>query len=123
MKKKKGAVIFIVFLAILAGLAYYSYGILGGTIAKDRDKGVKLGLDLSGGVSITYQVAGDETPSAEDMSDTIYKLQKRVESYSTEAEVYKVGNDRITVQMPARFWKSLVNRVHWNSRPLTETRI
>ncbi len=80
MKKKKGVVIFIVFLAILAGLAYYSYGILGGTIAKDRDKGVKLGLDLSGGVSITYQVAGDETPSAEDMSDTIYKLQKRVES-------------------------------------------
>ena len=100
MKKKKGVVIFIVFLAILAGLAYYSYGILGGTIAKDRDKGVKLGLDLSGGVSITYQVAGDETPSAEDMSDTIYKLQKRVESYSTEAEVYKVGNDRITVEIP-----------------------
>ena len=100
MKKKKGVVIFIVFLAILAGLAYYSYGILGGTIAKDRDKGVKLGLDLSGGVSITYQVAGDETPSAEDMSDTVYKLQKRVESYSTEAEVYKVGNDRITVEIP-----------------------
>ena len=22
-----------------------------------------------------------------------------------------------------RFWKSLVNQVHWNSRPLTETRI
>ena len=56
-------------------------------------------LDLSGGVSITYQVV-DENPSAEDMSDTIYKLQKRVDSYSTEASVYQVGDDRITVEIP-----------------------
>ena len=48
---------------------------------------------------ITYQVV-DENPSAEDMSDTIYKLQKRVESYSTEASVYQVGDDRITVEIP-----------------------
>lgn len=54
---------------------------------------------LSGGVSITYQVV-DENPSAEDMSDTIYKLQKRVDSYSTEASVYQVGDDRITVEIP-----------------------
>ena len=39
-------------------------------------------------------------PSAEDMSDTIYKLQKRVESYSTEASVYQVGDDRIAVEIP-----------------------
>lgn len=100
MKKKKGMIVFIVFLAIVAALAYYSYGILGGTIAKDREAGVKLGLDLSGGVSITYQVVGDETPSIEDMDDTVYKLQKRVEGYSTEAEVYKVGDNRITVEIP-----------------------
>ena len=37
---------------------------------------IKLGLDLAGGVSITYQ-AKEENPSAEDMSDTIYKLQQR----------------------------------------------
>ena len=48
---------------------------------------IPLGLDLSGGVSITYQVM-DENPSAEDMSDTIYTLQKRVESYSTEASLH-----------------------------------
>lgn len=60
---------------------------------------IPLGLDLSGGVSITYQVM-DENPSAEDMSDTIYKLQKRVESYSTEASVYQVGDDRIAVEIP-----------------------
>ena len=56
-------------------------------------------MDLSGGVSITYQ-AKDSNPSAEDMSDTVYKLQKRVEQYSTEAQVYKEGNDRIAVEIP-----------------------
>lgn len=55
---------------------------------------------LEGGVSITYQVKGDETPSAEDMKDTVYKLQKRVETYSTEAEVYQVGDNRISVEIP-----------------------
>lgn len=34
------------------------------------------------------------------MSDTIYKLQKRVEQYSTEAQVYQEGSDRITVEIP-----------------------
>ena len=61
---------------------------------------IKLGLDLAGGVSITYQTVGDETPSQEDMNDTIYKLQKRVEVYSTEAEVYQEGSNRITVEIP-----------------------
>lgn len=60
---------------------------------------IKLGLDLAGGVSITYQ-AKEENPSAEDMSDTIYKLQQRVESYSTEAEVYQEGDNRINIDIP-----------------------
>ena len=34
------------------------------------------------------------------MSDTIYKLQRRVESYSNESSVYQVGDDRITVEIP-----------------------
>ena len=60
---------------------------------------IKLGLDLAGGVSITYQ-AKEENPSAEDMSDTIYKLQQRVEGYSTEAEVYQEGDNRINIDIP-----------------------
>lgn len=60
---------------------------------------IKLGLDLAGGVSITYQ-ALDENPSPEQMSDTIYKLQQRVQNYSTEAEVYKEGNNRINIDIP-----------------------
>ena len=34
------------------------------------------------------------------MSDTIYKLQKRVEQYSTEATVYQEGDDRISIEIP-----------------------
>lgn len=100
MKKKKGVVVFLVMIIAMLLLGYYSYGIVKGTAAKDNEKGIKLGLDLAGGVSITYQVKGDETPSAEDMSDTVYKLQKRVETYSTEAEVYQVGDNRISVEIP-----------------------
>ena len=85
-------------LAAFVGLAYYASIILSST-GIGEDMSIPLGLDLSGGVSITYQVV-DENPSAEDMSDTIYKLQKRVDSYSTEASVYQVGDDRITVEIP-----------------------
>lgn len=98
MKKSKAAVILIVILAALAGLAYYASIILSST-GIGETMSIPLGLDLSGGVSITYEVM-DENPSAEDMSDTIYKLQKRVEGYSTEASVYQVGDDRITVEIP-----------------------
>ena len=98
MKRSKAAVILAVILAAFVGLAYYASIILSST-GIGEDMSIPLGLDLSGGVSITYQVV-DENPSAEDMSDTIYKLQKRVDSYSTEASVYQVGDDRITVEIP-----------------------
>ena len=98
MKKSKAAVILAVILAAFVGLAYYASIILSST-GIGEDMSIPLGLDLSGGVSITYQVV-DENPSAEDMSDTIYKLQKRVDRYSTEASVYQVGDDRITVEIP-----------------------
>lgn len=98
MKKSKAAVVLIAILAALAGLSYYASLILSST-GIGEEMSIPLGLDLSGGVSITYQVM-DENPSAEDMGDTIYKLQKRVEGYSTEASVYQVGDDRITVEIP-----------------------
>ena len=98
MKKSKAAVIMAVIIAAFIGLAYYASIILSST-GVGESMSIPLGLDLSGGVSITYQVM-DDNPSSEDMSDTIYKLQKRVESYSTEASVYQVGDDRITVEIP-----------------------
>jgi len=98
MKKGKAAVIMAFILAAVVGLGYYASLILEAT-GKDGDMSIPLGLDLSGGVSITYQIV-DENPTEEDMSDTIYKLQKRVEGYSTESTVYQVGDDRITVEIP-----------------------
>ena len=96
--KGKGIAFLAVILAILVGLGYYAFVILSSTGVGEK-MSIKLGLDLAGGVSITYQVE-DDNPTAEEMSDTIYKLQKRVEGYSTEASVYKEGDDRITVEIP-----------------------
>ena len=99
MKKNKAIVILLCVLLILAGVTYVDiFGVNpeGDGSASD----IKLGLDLAGGVSITYQVVGDETPSATDMGDTIAKLQKRVENYSTEAIVYQEGTDRINIEIP-----------------------
>lgn len=70
-----------------------------GFFGYDTMDDIKLGLDLAGGVSITYQ-AVEENPTAEEMSDTIYKLQQRVQNYSTEAEVYQEGSNRINIDIP-----------------------
>ncbi len=62
-------------------------------------KNIRLGLDLAGGVSVTYE-ATKENPTAGEMSDTVYRMQKRVENESTEASVYQEGNNRVTVDVP-----------------------
>lgn len=98
MKKSKGIISLILTVVLIALLGFTT--VVGfGKGQTGAAKNIKLGLDLEGGVSITYQVKG-ETPSAEDMSDTIYKLQKRVEQYSTEATVYQEGDDRISIEIP-----------------------
>lgn len=99
MKKSKAIVILLVFLLLLGGFGYTAaVGI--GADGSGSAASINLGLDLEGGVSITYQVAGDEEPDGDDMADTIYKLQKRVEGYSTEAVVYQEGNNRINIEIP-----------------------
>lgn len=60
---------------------------------------IKLGLDLNGGVSITYRTVIDD-PTAEQMSDTVYKLQLKAQGYSTEAQVYQEGSNRINIDIP-----------------------
>ncbi len=98
MKKNKSIFSLIVTAAVLV-LLVYTAAVGFGKKSAGSAKNISLGLDLAGGVSITYQVT-DENPSAEDMSDTVYKLQKRVENYSTEATVYQQGDDRITIEIP-----------------------
>ena len=88
--KGKGTIRLALLLVLIAVAGFFGYSYM---------DDIKLGLDLAGGVSITYQ-AKEENPSAEDMSDTIYKLQQRVEGYSTEAEVYQEGDNRINIDIP-----------------------
>lgn len=89
-KKSKGWLGLLIVLIALVGFTY---------LAITSAKQIKLGLDLAGGVSITYQ-AKDEHPKLEDMKDTVYKLHQRVTQYSTEAEVYLEGDRRINIDIP-----------------------
>ena len=98
--KKNRAVMTLLLTVVLTGLLLFTAAVGWGEGKTGAAENIKLGLDLAGGVSITYEAVGEGTPSAEDMSDTIYKLQKRVEVYSTEAEVYQEGADRINIEIP-----------------------
>lgn len=96
--KKKSIVTFIITLILIAASCY----VAGFGISKHKSgaaENIVLGLDLKGGVSITYEVVDDDFTSTE-FNDTKYKLQLRVSDYSTEAEVYKEGDDKITVDIP-----------------------
>ena len=98
MKKNTGFITLFLAALAMAGLIYTAAAGVGEEKAGAASD-IKLGLDLAGGVSITYQ-AVTENPTAEQMADTIYKLQQRVEGYSTEALVYQEGSDRINIEIP-----------------------
>lgn len=98
MKKNKG-ILSLVVTVILIGVLGFTAAVGWGDDHTGAAKNIKLGLDLAGGVSITYQVK-DKNPSESEMKDTIYKLQKRVEQYSTESSVYQEGDDRINIEIP-----------------------
>ncbi len=96
--KGKSFLSLLLVLAVMAALAFVS--IVGiGTDKLFSAAQIKKGLDLAGGLSITYQTV-KEDPSAEELSDTRYKLQMRVDNYSTEAAVYQEGTNRINVDIP-----------------------
>ena len=96
--KRRGAISLVIFALLfgfvlftaIRGFDYEHYGSI---------SDIKLGLDLRGGVSITYQAVG-ETPDQQDMDDTIRKMQDRAFSYSTEAQVYQEGANRVTIDIP-----------------------
>lgn len=98
MKKSRGIVSLILTVVVIAVLGYAGWQGFGPTHTGSA-RNIKLGLDLAGGVSITYQTV-EENPSSEDMADTVYKLQQRVSQYSTEASVYQEGNNRIAIEIP-----------------------
>ena len=88
----------IIILVLLVGLTLTTFfGMNGKGYGSAKD--INLGLDLAGGVSITYEIQEDN-PTSQDIEDTIYKLEKRIEGRSTESQVYKEGDKRITVEIP-----------------------
>ncbi len=98
MKKNRGILVLVMTVLVTAFLIFTTAVGLGPT-GTGAAKNIKTGLDLSGGVSITYETS-KENPEPDEMQDTIYKLQKRVEQYSTEAQVYQEGENRIIVEIP-----------------------
>lgn len=98
MKKNRGILVLVMTVLVTAFLIFTTAVGFGST-GTGAAKNIKTGLDLSGGVSITYETS-KENPEPDEMQDTIYKLQKRVEQYSTEAQVYQEGENRIIVEIP-----------------------
>ena len=97
-ERNKGLIKLILILLVTVAFAYFAVNGFD-TAGNGGAKSIKRGLDLEGGVSITYETV-NPNPSAEDLADTRYKLQKRVEAYSTESEVRQEGTNRISVDIP-----------------------
>ncbi len=99
MNKAWRIISFFLVLAITGGLVYIALCGIGENKAGSAAD-IKRGLDLAGGVSITYEVVGDEPPTTEELNDTLFKLEQKVYTYSTEAQVYPEGDNRINIEIP-----------------------
>lgn len=101
LNKGKSILLFIVTLILIVAVGLVSgFGV--GKTHTGAAKNIILGLDLKGGVSVTYQVK-DEDFTREQLRDTVYKLEQRVAVFSTESEVYTEGDDKITVDIPGAY--------------------
>lgn len=96
--KRKAVINLIIFFLLLAGGIYMAIAGVGQN-ESGKTANVPLGLDLQGGLSVTYEIQ-DEKPTSDEIDATVDKLQRRVDAYSSEGEVYQEGNDRITVEIP-----------------------
>lgn len=101
--KRKAVINLIIFFLLLAGGIYMAIAGVGQN-ESGKTANVPLGLDLQGGLSVTYEIQ-DEKPTSDEIKATVDKLQRRVDAYSSEGEVYQEGNDRITVEIPLNIEK------------------
>ncbi len=97
--KIKNLVILLVTLAVIGGTLFVAANGIGENKTGSAED-INLGLDLAGGVSITYTTVKDN-PTDQEISDTKYKLNQRIsQSGYTEGEVYIEGKNRINVDIP-----------------------
>ena len=109
-KAKRNAVLGLLLFALLvAGAVYTVLCGLGETNA-GRAEDIVLGLDLRGGVSVTYEIVEKDADDAA-IAATKDKLQRRVDNYSTDGEVYLEGSDRLTVEIPVDTSKYDPNKI------------
>lgn len=96
--KRKAILTILLFLLIVAGGIYMA--VMGvGPNESGKTSDIPLGLDLQGGLSVTYEIT-TPNPTNDEISATMDKIQRRVDEYSSEGEVYQEGNDRLTVEIP-----------------------
>lgn len=98
-KAKKNSVLVILVFVVALALGIYTAAVGLGKHHIGAAKNIVLGLDLAGGVSITYEVV-EENPTQQEIDDTIERLQMRVDGYSTDGSVYQEGSNRISIEIP-----------------------
>lgn len=98
MKEKKKSIATLIITILAMALMVYILFVGVGKWHRGQVKNIILGLDLQGGVSITYEADVDVT-SAE-MDDVLEKLKDRAENFSTESDVYLEGDRRVVVNIP-----------------------
>lgn len=96
-KTKRNAVLVIIAFLLVLGVAIYTA--IFGVVDRGKVEYIKLGLDLKGGLSVTYEIQEDDY-SDKDLEDTKYKIEKRVEAYTNEYSVYEDGDKKITAEIP-----------------------
>lgn len=86
---------------IVLGLVF---ALLAASAAIIAIKPTKLGLDLAGGIELTYKASptnADRPPTDRELQNAIKVINERVNSLGvTEAEVQATGNELITVSLP-----------------------
>ena len=100
MKNKKGVLALICTLFVIGIVTWTAFLGVG-----DSDligiRNIHLGLDLAGGVSITYQAQGEDTVSAEQMEGALAIINNRLSSQGyTEAQAFIESGNRIRVEIP-----------------------
>lgn len=96
-KTKRNAMLVIIAFLLVLGVAIYTA--IFGVADRGKVEYIKLGLDLKGGLSVTYEIQEDDY-SDKDLEDTKYKIEKRVEAYTNEYSVYEDGDKKITAEIP-----------------------
>lgn len=99
MEKKKNGIRYLILIIAMIAVLGWIVGVGIGKEHKGSAKNIGLGLDLAGGVSITYETV-KSNPTQQQMVDTISKLRMRAEAITSESDVFQEGSNRITVNIP-----------------------